>query len=235
MQSAPRSSSAALVFIGQLVIALSIIAGAWLLRDELRSGAAIAAAAPAAQPAPQAAPEEEEPTSVADWARFIRPHNPAYGPADAPVTIIEFSDFECPFCARHYENTHKQLIDTYGDKIRLVFKHFPLPFHGNAKPAGVAAQCAHREGKFWPMHDVVFENFRSLGKVDLLKYGKGLGLGATWASCFENNEALAEVEADLEDGRVAGVRGTPTFLINGQIVPGAMPFERFKVIIDGLL
>lgn len=235
MQSTPRSSSAALLFIGQLIIALSIVAGAWMLRGELRSGGPAVAAAPAARPAPQPEPEEEEPAAVADWARLIRPYNATLGPANAPVTIIEFSDFECPFCARHFTNTHGKLLETYGDKVRLVFKHFPLPFHGNAKPAGVAAQCALREGKFWPMHDVIFENFRSLGRGDLLLHGKKVGLGAKWASCFENNETMAEVEADMEDGRIAGVRGTPSFLINGQVVPGAVPFERFKVIIDGLL
>lgn len=233
MPSQSNSSSAALLFIGQLIIALSIVASAWMLRGQVPAVAAAPAAKAAAPTA--AAPEPEEPSEVADWARFIRPHNPVYGDADAPITIIEFSDFECPFCARHYTNTHKQLLDTYGDKIRIVFKHFPLPFHPNARQAAAASQCANREGKFWPLHDVMFENFRNLGDDDVLAYGAKLGLGESWKTCVTQGDATPEVDMDMEDGRQAGVRGTPTFLVNGQVIPGAMPFDRFKAVIDGLL
>lgn len=233
MPSQSNSSSAALLFIGQLIIALSIVASAWMLRERAPAVAAASAAKAAAPTA--AAPAPEEPTEVANWARFVRPHNPIYGDANAPITIIEFSDFECPFCARHFTNTHKQLLDAYGDKIRIVYKHFPLPFHPNARQAAVASQCANREGKFWPLHDVMFENFRNLGDDKVLTFGAELGLGESWKACVAQGEAAPEVDMDMEDGRQAGVRGTPTFLVNGQVIPGAVPFDRFKAVIDKLL
>lgn len=157
---------------------------------------------------------------------------PSKGPADAPVTIVEFSEFECPFCAR-VNPTLDQVRATYGDKVRIVFRHLPLPMHANAAKAAEAAICAGDQGKFWEMHDAMFADQRNLG-VDALKTkAASIGLdSALFDECLDSGRHAAKVQADLAEGQKVGANGTPAFFINGRLLSGAQPFEAFKELID---
>jgi protein-disulfide isomerase len=157
---------------------------------------------------------------------------PAKGPANAPVTIVEFSDFECPFCVRA-EPTVKQVMDTYGDRVRLVFKDFPLPNHTKAPKAAEAAHCASDQGKFWEMHEKLFASPDALDVPDLKAHARGLGLdGAKFDACLDGGEKGKLVQANRKAGEEAGVSGTPAFFVNGRLISGAQPFDEFKKLID---
>jgi protein-disulfide isomerase len=157
---------------------------------------------------------------------------PARGPAKAPVEIIEFSDFQCPFCLRAYP-TVKQILSTYGDQVRIVYRHYPLPNHPNARPAAEASACAADQGKFWEFHDELFEHQNQLADDDLKRHAAKVGLDAQkFNECFTSRKFQADVEADLTAGREAGVSGTPGFFINGRPIDGAQPLENFTAIID---
>jgi protein-disulfide isomerase len=156
----------------------------------------------------------------------------ARGPESAPVTIVEFSDFECPYCSRA-RTTLDRLLEQYGQQVRLVFRHFPLEFHTNAEMAAQAALAAGEQGRFWEMHDLIFDNQSRLSRNDLLEYAGRLGLDLNAFRQYVDSAAgQPRIEADLELGRRVGVRGTPTFLINGRTVNGAQPIERFQELVD---
>ncbi len=182
---------------------------------------------PSAQPAqPAAPPPPAKPVDVAIGEA------PTYGKADAPVQIVVFSDFECPFCSR-VNPSIDQLKKAYGDKISVSFKHFPLSFHPNAKPASVASLAAHRQGKFWEMHDKLFENQRALSREDFLRYAKELQLDVEKFEKDLDDPALdGWVDSDIRQGGSVGVRGTPATFVNGRLVSGAQPFEAFKTIVE---
>jgi protein-disulfide isomerase len=160
---------------------------------------------------------------------------PQHGPADAPITIVEFSDFECPFCGRVLP-TLKELESTYGKKIRVVWRNQPLPFHQNAMPAAIAAMEAFEQGKadkFWAMHDKMFENRSALTTDDLVGYAKALGLdGAKMKSALDSKKHEKAIKADQDVAAEVGARGTPSFFINGRPLRGAQPVDKFKEIID---
>ena len=158
--------------------------------------------------------------------------SPAKGPAAAPVEIVEFSDFQCPYCLAAHP-TVKRVLDTYGDRIRFVYRHYPLPNHPNARPAAEAAQCANEQGRFWPYHDRLFENSSKLADADLRQAAADLQLDTTrFNGCLETHKYKDAVDADIKAGQDAGVSGTPAFFINGRELTGAQPFEAFKRIID---
>ncbi|HXW84330.1 MAG TPA: thioredoxin domain-containing protein [Candidatus Binataceae bacterium] len=158
--------------------------------------------------------------------------HPELGPADAPVTIVEFADFQCPFCGRS-EPTIKALRSKYGDKIKLIYMDFPLPMHSNALDAAKAARCANEQGKFWPYHDELFANQTKLTPADLKSYAKQTGLDtAKFDDCFDKSKYESEVEKDMAEGRKLGVDGTPAFFIDGRLVSGAQPPEQFETVID---
>ncbi len=157
---------------------------------------------------------------------------PTKGPAAAPVTIVEFSDFECPFCARA-RPTLKRIADVYGDKVRIAFRDFPLPIHPRAPKAAEAAACAADQGKFWEMHDKLFASATKLDVADLKRYAGELGLDApAFESCLDSGRQAAAVSADMDAGSGYGVSSTPAFFVNGRLVLGALPFERFAEVID---
>ena len=148
------------------------------------------------------------------------------------ITIVEFSDFECPFCGRAAP-TVKQVLDTYGDKVELVYKHFPLSFHPNAQKAGEASECAKDQGKFQEYHDTLFQNQQALGVDNLKQYADDLGLNTNkFNDCLDSGDKTDLVKADFAEGSSKGVSGTPTFFINGEQLVGAQPFTAFKEIID---
>jgi len=170
--------------------------------------------------------------------------DPSIGPADAPITIIEFSDFQCPFCNR-VQPTIKQILTTYGNKVRLVYRDFPLSFHQNAQKAAEASECVHEQDTanndanytlFWKYHDILFQNQDSLDTDNLKQYAIDIGLDSTtFNACLDSGKYRSEVQKDTADGSNAGVSGTPAFFVNGQLVSGAQPFSAFKTIIDAEL
>ncbi len=160
------------------------------------------------------------------------------GNDDAPVTIIEFSDYECPFCTRFYLNTLPQIKSEYIDtgKVKLIYRDFPLNFHANAQKAAEAAECAGEQGKYYEMHDKLFDGGVVGGVSSFKQYAKNIRLNAgEFDACLDSGEMASEVQKDFQEGQKAGVRGTPTFFINGQILTGAQPFEVFKEMIEGEL
>ena len=159
-------------------------------------------------------------------------NSPSKGSANAPIELIEFSDFQCPFCLRA-DPTVRQVLSTYGDKIRFVYRHYPLPNHPAARPAAEAAACAGEQGKFWPYHDLLFANPTKLSDADLKQHATELGLNTSqFNSCVDTHKLKGQIDADVKDGEEAGVNGTPAFYINGRMLSGAQPFEAFKQIID---
>ncbi len=160
--------------------------------------------------------------------------NPAIGPADAPITIIEFSDFECPFCTRWHQQVWPRLQEAYGDKIRLVYRDFPLySIHPNAGPAAEAANCANEQGRFWEYHDLLFAAEQGLGREAYEAYATQLNLDlAQFKTCLDERRYESEVTADFEYARQLGIQSTPTFFINGVALIGAQPFEVFQEVIE---
>ena len=161
--------------------------------------------------------------------------SPFFGGKDAKVVIHEFSDFECPYCSRGKEIVG-QIKSAYGDKVKIVFRHFPLPMHSNAKPASLAAVCAQEQGKFWEMHDLLFENQRELTAANFDKWATSLSLDmAKFKACQTNPASEKALNKDKEEADKVGVNSTPTFFVNGKRVAGALPFEEFRAMIDSEL
>ncbi|MEE2828559.1 MAG: thioredoxin domain-containing protein [Myxococcota bacterium] len=166
---------------------------------------------------------------------FTDAHPSKGDPKTAPVVIIEFSEFQCPYCSRVIP-TMEQVMETYGDKVAVVFRDYPLPMHRDAPKAAEAGHCAHEQGKFWELHDLMFQNQRALSVEQLKGYARTVGLdGAAFDTCLDSGKHSAAVTASTEAGAAAGVRGTPAFFVNGQFINGAQPFENFKKIIDAEL
>ncbi len=157
---------------------------------------------------------------------------PARGRADAPVTIVEFSDYQCPFCKR-VEPTVEAVLKKYPDQVRFVFRHFPLEqIHPRARPAAEAALCAHDQGKFWEFHEKVFAG-EKLEEVNLVEYATAVGLDADkFKACIAERKFKDQVDADMKAGREAGVSGTPAFFVNGIMMSGAKPVEEFAEVIE---
>ena len=161
------------------------------------------------------------------------------GNKNAPVTIIEFSDFQCPFCEKFFTESFSQIKTNYIDtgKVKLVFRDFPLTsIHQYAETAAEATECVRTKGgdtAFWKMHDKIFENQASLSEDNLKKWAKDLGYNID--TCLANGEKTAEVNKDLSDGSAAGVSGTPSFFINGKMVEGAVPYSVFESEINAAL
>jgi protein-disulfide isomerase len=154
---------------------------------------------------------------------------PEKGPKDAPITLIVFSDFECPFC-RRAEPTVEQVLKTYEGKIRYVFRDYPLPFHSKARPAAVAANCAIPQGKYWEFNQKLFT--ADISPDGIKKIAGEVGVDQKkFDECVAKNDQKS-IDKDVEDGSAVGVNGTPAFFINGRMLSGAQPFEAFKDIID---
>lgn len=171
---------------------------------------------------------------AADLQRLDVPiaNNPSMGPETAPITLIEFSDFECPFCQKWQKEVWPQIQKAYSGKIRLVYRDFPLGGHPNAQSAAEAANCANEQGQFWAFHDKLLSG-KALGQETYQSYAAELKLDLTrFRECTSSRRFQAEVEADFQFGANLGINGTPTFFINGIPLVGAQPFSAFKKIID---
>jgi protein-disulfide isomerase len=158
--------------------------------------------------------------------------HPSIGPKDAPITIVEFTDFQCPYC-KASEATVKQVQAKYGNKVRLVHMDFPLSFHAHAMDAANAARCANDQNKFWPYRDSVFANQGKLTPTDLKAAAKTLGMNTTqFNECFDKGKHIEEIKKDQLAGEQVGVDGTPGFFIDGRPLVGAQPLDKFSEIID---
>jgi protein-disulfide isomerase len=157
---------------------------------------------------------------------------PSRGKADAPITIVEFSDYQCPFCKRA-EIVVQEVLKKYPDQVRLVYRNFPLEqIHQRARPAAEAALCANEQGKFWEFHDKVFGG-NGLEEADLTGYATAAGLDpAKFKACVAERRFKDKVDADTQAGREAGVSGTPAFFVNGILLSGAKPVEEFSALIE---
>ncbi len=160
---------------------------------------------------------------------------PSKGAANGLVTILEVSDFQCPFCSR-VGPTVKQILEAYPNDVKIVWANQPLPFHQNAKPAAVAALAAHKQGKFWEMHDKLFGNQQQLSAESYDKWAKEIGLDvAKFKKDIADPALLQQVEKESAAASATGAGGTPSFFINGKLIQGAQPFDEFKKAIDAAL
>lgn len=180
------------------------------------------------------APEQESAVS------FSLEGEPSLGSLEAKVTVVEFSDFQCPFCARFVLETFPQIKQEYIDtgKIRMIFKNFPLmSIHENAESSAEASECANDQGKFWEYKEKLFQSQQALSAGNLKQYAKDLGIEneEQFDVCLDSKKYASEVSQDLAEGVAAGVTGTPTFFINGQKMVGALPFSEFQRAIDAQL
>jgi protein-disulfide isomerase len=159
--------------------------------------------------------------------------DPSIGPADAPITLIEFSDYQCPFCTKWDNEVYARLLKEYGVKIRFVYRDLPLVFHGDAQSAAEAADCAGEQGAYWKFHDALFSEKYGLGLDAYREYASDLGLDAdALIACVNAGRYTNEVKADAAFAEGLGVSSTPTFFINGIAIVGAQPYEVFKQVID---
>jgi protein-disulfide isomerase len=229
------------VIIAAVLVSLSVIGGSFFVADSLErvasrielatealEGLPLAAAPDAGRGRPPGPdPRREYKVEVGDA--------PVRGEANAKVTIVEWSDFQCPFCNR-VGPTLQQIEKEYGSSVRIVFKHLPLDIHPEARAAHAAAEAAHRQGKFWAMHDRIFQNQRDLRIETLEGHAKEIGLDlARFRQDLASAEVKQRIEADLEQAQKLGVTGTPSFFINGRNLSGAQPFANFKRMIDEAL
>ena len=187
----------------------------------------------AAAPAPR--PARAERPDPSQRYRINIAGSPAKGPESAKVTLVEFSDFQCPFCSR-VNPTLAQIEQEYGDDVRIVFKHLPLGMHPKAPAAHAAAEAAHRQGSFWEMHDRIFANQSEMGPDKYVEWATEIGLDV---ERFKRDAADAavkrKVDADAAEAAALGVTGTPGFFVNGRFLRGARPFASFKQMIDAEL
>lgn len=164
------------------------------------------------------------------------------GNANAPVTLITYSDLECPYCKRFHPDLLKVLTD-FPDKVKIVFRHFPLSFHANAEKEAEAAECVGKLGgasKYWDFLDTIYEKTTSNGTgialADLPKYAAGVGVNESqFKTCLNNGDMSAKIQTDLQEGSQYGVQGTPTTFVNGQAVEGAVPYEQLKAVVEQAL
>jgi protein-disulfide isomerase len=220
-----------------VLLALIVLQIFGVLGEQTTTGAAVAE------------PKEEEPVIV-DLSKIISDDDSYLGPKDAEIVIVEFSDFECPYCGAA-TGDHKELMARFkgmdpswtpsvpelkklakSGKIKLVFKHFPLSFHQNAQKAAEAAECAGDQGKFWEMHDQLYANQETLSVDNYKKWAGELGLDtAKFNTCLDQGQKTAKVQKDFTVGQQAGVQGTPAFFVNGLLISGAQPFSVFEQVI----
>ena len=194
----------------------------------------------------QAAAQQEPPAPVLteDQVKSLPDDDPSFGDANAPITVVEFSDFQCPYCSRFFKLTLPSIEENYikTGKVRLVYRDFPLDIHPQSMTSAIAAECANDQGKFKEMHDMLFDQQQLWSNndkaVDVFKdFAKKIGLDTKqFSECYGSQKHADEIRKDLVDGAAFGVNGTPGFFINGKTLSGAMPFDLvFKPIFDAVL
>jgi protein-disulfide isomerase len=190
------------------------------------------AVAPAQAPAAQAAGPEADPA----FTRYDIPTEgfPSIGPENAEIVLVEFSDYQCPFCKRWYDQVYQQLLTAYPGKIRLVYRNLPLTsLHPDAMSAAVAGQCADEQGSFWQFHDKLFSEEYGLGRSAYTQYASDLQLDTSaFEACLDSGKFDKFIQEDMDFSLNLGVRSTPTFFVNGLAIVGAQPLDVFKQVID---
>jgi protein-disulfide isomerase len=182
-----------------------------------------------------ASPKAHRPKVLEDPVTIPVVGAPTIGPSDARITIVEFSDFECPYCAIAVKQV-KTLMAAYPKDIRLIYKQFPLSMHPHAELAAEAALAANEQGKFWEMHDILFANFRKLSRENMLEWAQEIGLDVNrFKTALDSGRLLPTIKQDTSDGDAAGVYGTPAFFINGKLYNGAMTMDAVKPILEAEL
>ena len=196
--------------------------------DNMRQGKSVAEI----RAALAAGPKYKRPKLLEDPIAVPVEGSPAMGPKEAKIVLIEFSDFECPYCSKAAIDV-KNILNAYPGNVRLIYKQFPLSMHAHAKLAAIASLAAGDQGKFWQMHDLLFANFRKLNRENILVWAKGLGLDLDrFAADLGSSKYDAAIAKDMKDGEAAGVYGTPAFFINGKLYNGPMEFNKVKPILD---
>lgn len=195
-----------------------------------------------ALPTAQAPSQGNQPPAPGVKVDVDKGNLPALGDKNAKVVMLDFGDFECPFCKQYFDQTYAQIKKDYIDtgKIVYYYRHFPLSFHPAAKPTALASECANEQGKFWEFHDLVFKEQAKItgqtpeGITKVLKgFAVSLGLNTgQFNSCLDLEKYKANVEKDTTEGTTAGVNGTPTFFVNGMSLVGAQPYSAFQTLID---
>ncbi|NYZ78015.1 DsbA family protein [Candidatus Micrarchaeota archaeon] len=214
-------------FLGVCVIIAALVLG----------GAVIYSAnvKPVATPTPTATVTASATASQGPAFSFNLAGKTVRGSASAKITMVEVSDFQCPYCSRA-QATVEQVLSDYSGKVKLYYVHFPLEFHEFAQKAAEASECAGDQGKFWQYHDLLFANQNALDAVSLKNYAKQLKLdSAKFDSCLDTGAKANVVLADLQQGLAAGVSGTPMFFLNGVRVCGAQPYSAFQQVVNALL
>jgi protein-disulfide isomerase len=231
-----------MIVIAALILGASVIAASLLMRSSVdRIGVELATlhaavskidSRPAAAPARAAAPTRTARPDPNRRYTINTKGSPAMGPEDAPVTLVEFSDFQCPFCSR-VTPTMDQIKKEYGEQVRIVFKHLPLRIHNKAPAAHAAAEAAHKQGKFWEMHDLIFANQREMAPEKYEEWAAEIGLDVEqFKTDAASNDVKKRVDGDAQEASTLGVTGTPGFFVNGRFLSGARPFDSFKTMID---
>lgn len=228
----PRNTLSKTHLLILVVAALSFLGGYLGRNFQATTGAVSDTQAVAGAPATQTA-SSLEPTVIRT------DDDPSIGPADAPITIVEFSDYQCPFCKRFRDQTLNTLLDAYPGQIRFVYRDFPLSnIHPRAQIAAEVANCAGDQGRYWEMHDRLFANQSSWagaknGMTYFVRFADDLALDLNaFGSCIKTGKYAEEVQKDVQDGIAYGVSGTPSFFVNGKFISGAVPFQMFQAVIE---
>lgn len=186
--------------------------------------------------------QEGQPLSDEQWQRVVSGAVAEKGEAGAPVTVVEFTDYQCPFCERFFNETYSQLEDEYikTGKVRYLIRDFPLPFHGNAVAAAMAARCAGDQNSYWELHDELFKGQSDWSSGDptdtFVEYAGNVGIDtSTFSACLAEQKYKDAVDADYALAQELGAGGTPAFFINGKLLVGAQPFSAFQKEIDSNL
>ncbi len=238
----PNSSGGPIV-LAAVILGIAVVGGSYLVSSSVDAGieelAGVRAALSdlegsfqqAAAPSGPAPSRSRRPDPAKQYSIGVK-DSPVLGSEDAKVQIVEFSDFQCPFCDRVLP-TLQQVRKEYGDQVQFVFKHLPLRIHPKAPAAHAAAEAAHRQGKFWEMHDAIFANQHEMSPERYEQYAQELGLDLEQFKADVASESVKKrVEADSSEAASLGVTGTPSFFINGRYLSGAQPFGEFKKRID---
>lgn len=217
-----------------IIIVGIVIAGAIIVTGGIKisTGVQVAEVSPSVDSDSQPQPTNSRGTSQL----VVNEENHIRGNPEALVTIIEFSDFQCPFCQR-FHPTVQQILEDYPDQVRWIYKHFPLDsIHSEARPSAEASECAAEQGKFWEFADELFENQSRLGSNLYKEIASNIGFNMSrFESCVSSRKYKDYVEADLQEGIKAGVTGTPGSFVNGEKIPGAVPYDSLKAAVERAL
>jgi protein-disulfide isomerase len=230
------------VIVAALILGASIVGAALLLkgsltstREEIASVREAVEELGRAQPAAPSRPAARRGPDPAQRYSLNLDGSPAKGPGSAEVTVVEFSDFQCPFCSR-VNPTMARIRQDYPDQVRIVFKHLPLRIHPKAQAAHAAAEAAHRQGRFWEMHDAIFADQANMSPERYRDYAGQIGLDLErYDRDLASDDVQQRVGADSAEAEKLGVTGTPAFFVNGRYLSGAQPYESFKRLIDAEL